>query len=230
MKERPILFKGELVRAILDDRKTQTRRLVKGQALEWLKPDGFTPEFVASPENHMCPYGDPGDRLWVREGGWYHVEHYDDEDDGSLESGRDAAEFFRWKESPRRGVRRWRDGTIEAITFLDESTPLDCAPRGDARPSIHMPRWASRIDLEIVEVRAQRLQNITEQDAREEGFDEWIPCNLITGLKGVRIGGGHRQATCREHFAVAWDAINGKRAPWASNPWVWAITFKRVRP
>lgn len=203
MKERPILVKGELVRAILDDRKTQTRRLVKGQALEWLKPDGFTPEFVASPENHMCPYGDPGDRLWVRE---------------------------TWGTATGLHSQRWKRGTVLYRCDVGIDIAGIEVDLMKWTPSIHMPRRASRIDLEIVEVRVQRLQDITEQDAREEGFDEWIPCNLITGLKGVRIGGGHRQATCREHFAVAWDAINGKRASWASNAWVWAISFKRVSP
>lgn len=67
MSERPILFSGPMVRAILEGRKTQTRRVVKGIALDWLRPDGFTPEFTASPENSLCPYGNPGDTLWVRE-------------------------------------------------------------------------------------------------------------------------------------------------------------------
>lgn len=212
MKERPILFKGELVRAILEGRKTQTRRLVKPSTVAWL---GSNAGGMDSAIDH-CPYGSPGDRLWVRES-WGDADHYYQ---GHVNDCPSVVAY----------------STRDAIQFdADEPTPIAATDMASWnwdkmkwRPSIHMPRWASRIDLEVVEVRVQRLQDITEEDAREEGLDEWIPCNVITGLKGVRLGGAFRQATCREHFAWLWDIINGKRATWASNPWVWAITFRRV--
>lgn len=191
MKERPILFQGALVRSILDGTKTQTRRLMAPRIVALL---GSNAGGLDSEQEH-CPYGIPGDRLWVREA-WASVRSFEVDDECLL------------------------------IYRADGEQPV----KTTWRPSIHMPRRASRIDLEVTEVRVQRLHDITEEDARAEGFDEWIPCNVITGLKGVHVGGAHRQATCREHFSIAWDAINGKRSPWDRNDWVWAITFKRVRP
>ena len=96
------------------------------------------------------------------------------------------------------------------------------------RPSIFMPKWARRIILEVTAVRREPLQAITEEDARAEGFDEWIPAKCITGLKGVRISGAKREGTCREHFSLRWDKINGKRCLWSSNPEVQVVTFKRL--
>jgi hypothetical protein len=230
VKERPILFKGELVRAILDGRKTQTRRLVTAVAglgpvrefqpsstkgWDWIMRDrrALWNDLRHADLLTRCPHDAVGDRLWVRESGWKHTEMYEEDDESSLD--RLVADFFRYAASPRKGKRRWRgDGEVEPITFLDESSPLEQAPQGRPCPSIHMPRWASRIDLEITEVRVQRLQEITEADARADG---------ITELAG-------QAEPMRDLFAMLWDHINGKRASWASNPWVWALTFKRVRP
>lgn len=192
MKERPILFSGPMVRAILDGRKTQTRRVVKGEALRWLSPEvGFAPTFVANPENSLCPYGGPGDRLWVRE------THY-------VESA------------------GYEDGTGRRIFYR--------ASDGDApislwRPSIFMPRWASRLTLEVTAVRVERVQDISGEDAKAEGCDasgcwehDHDPEDL--GCLDSRV----------PTYRALWDSINGKRpgCAWADNPWVWVIAFRRL--
>jgi len=137
-RERPILFQGDMVRAILSGSKTQTRRIVKGMALDWLQPGVFTPEFVAAPENDMCPHGKKGDRLWVREA-FSGCHEYD------VEKFPPSAWF---RLDP---LWYWADGNP---TSGDWTRP---------KPSIHMPRWASRITLEITEVRVERLQDIRDE-------------------------------------------------------------------
>lgn len=167
MKERPILFSGPMVKAILAGNKTQTRRVIQcPERFSNIRDCGFA-----------SPYGVPGDRLWVRET-WR------------------ADDFM-----PEETIYR-TDGPAEAA---------DCVPW---RPSIFMPRRRSRITLEVTDVRVERLQEISGGDiAAETG---WLTC--------------HRGPSCRcmqEMFSPVWDRINSKRAPWALNPWVWAITFKR---
>lgn len=191
VRERPIIFAAESVRAILEGRKTQTRRIVKGCALKWLGPSMFVPEYVANPENSLCPYGVPGDRLWVRE------------------------------------AFRQGDGSMSVHYRADP----DEVSGGPWRPSIHMPRWASRLTLEIMEVRVQRLQEISEEDARAEGVQalplqgpyagRWWTADVSAGL---RLHG----RSAEQAFNLAWESINWKRAPWASNPWVWAIAFRKA--
>lgn len=171
IKERPILFSGEMVRAILDGRKTQTRRVAKGIALEWLAPDMFTPEFVALPENGLCPYGYSGDRLWVRE-----------------------------------TFQSYGDG------FAYRATPVIPDNR-NWKPSIFMPRSASRITLEITNVRVERLNEITEMDAEAEGVYVWSDSGNPAIWK----------------FHCLWDDINGKKYPWSSNPWVWVVEFQKSK-
>ena len=176
MKEHPILFSGPMVRAILEGRKTQTRRVMK------LNMDGGV---YSEPR---CPDGVPGDRLWVRET-WADV---------------------RWMQEPEHfpnGVSYRADCSADSLKLAEHYGVR-------WKPSIHMPRWASRITLEVTEVRAQRLQDITEEDARAEGVNcavgGFITTNPVNAFHGL------------------WDYINGKRAPWDSNPWVWAVTFRRV--
>ncbi len=181
-----------MVRAILAGEKTQTRRLTRGRGLEWLAPGGFSPDFVALKENHMCPHGDVGDRLWVRE-----------------------------------SIRRLPPPNDDCSVYIADGagTVADCWPwKAKALPAIHCPRGLSRIDLEITDVRVQRLQDITEEDARAEGCR---PADPATGRECILQP---EMGSCRLHFQSLWDVINGKRATWASNPWVWAITFRRVRP
>ena len=139
------------------------------------------------------PYGEPGDRLWARET-WAH-------DADSLEMLRALVDDI----MPTRDY-----GPYYRATGAYEGSGLRW------RPSIHMPRWASRITLEVTDVRVERLQSISEEDALAEGVDplEW--------------SGGPANADARAAFRELWESINGKRAPWATNPWVWAISFRRL--
>lgn len=186
MKEHPILFSGPMVRAILEGRKTQTRRVINPQpkVVHDFYPDGTleTERLFRNGGRIRCPYGVLGDRLWVRE---------------------------TWGKDPYAHL----SGHIPILykvgpPSVDPDYPVPW------KPSIHMPRWASRITLEVVEVRAQRLQDITEEDAVAEGVNcavgGFITTNPVNAFHGL------------------WDYINGKRAPWDSNPWVWAVTFRRV--
>lgn len=237
MKERPILFSGEMVRAILDGRKTQTRRVVKTQLEVGVsvrcdecylrkKPIGRSAPLVMAnslcdrdcpgygktpPPGDLwpgesraefgygfgvCPYGAPGDRLWVKE---------------------------TW--------RVWEGGSFSAFGEpLDpdiqlgparEGMPVEYrATTGDDGPwrsSIYMPRWASRITLEITDIRAERVQDITNANIRAEGMP-------------VSGDGFMSPETPRIWFRDLWDSINGKKPgrSWRDNPWVWVIEFRRV--
>lgn len=221
MKERPILFSGELVRAILEGRKTVTRRPVKlpahdVNAINWL-PDGdmddATPGWFAedvsgsqcepaevwSSTRIRCPYGVPGDRLWVRETFslsartvypcppcWYRADFTDYDDPARGEHVRGCkgnADCFGC-EAERSGKFHWK-------------------------PSIFLPRHLSRITLDVVSVDVQRLQDITEDDAVREGMT------------------GSETQTPREQFAAKWNEIYGA-GEWARNPFCWRIEFKRV--
>lgn len=178
MNERPIIFSDAMVRAILAGSKTQTRRAVRiGRGVSILG-DGN----LAQRDDHRCPYGEPGDRLWVRET-W-------------AKPGEVGDEIEYRADNPDPLGARWR-------------------------PSIYMPKGLSRIKLELTGVRVQRLQAISEEDARAEGapaLAEGVDDAAAFGLRHT-VG-----------FARLWDSINLDRAPWAANPWVWALTFKRVTP
>ena len=199
MKERPILFSGPMVRAILAGTKTQTRRLVRLPAHDWALSG--IPEFLA-----VGPFGARGDRLWVREawqvdaprdGSWADTMFY-----GDRISPLDwIPERYR---TPAHVLHRatWDDGTRSTALWW--------------RPSIHMPRWASRLTLEVTEVRVQRLQDISEEDAKAEGVE------MIDGDPTPPEWWSYRQ-----EFGHLWDSLNAKRAPWDSNPWVWAVSFRR---
>ena len=196
MKERPILFSAPMVRALLDGRKTQTRRAVKGEPLRWLNEAGFTPGFVADPGNCLCPYGAPGDRLWVRE----------------TFSGPWGCETLR--------PRHWPEG--EPIWFWADGNP-EWGDWTRPRPSIHMPRWASRLTLRITEVRVQRLQTIADHDCLAEGVLE----TDFYEQAERKVSAGAPWSPERLAFADLWQSINGT---WEVNPWVWAVSFERVKP
>ena len=187
-KERPILLSTPMVQAILSDRKTQTRRLIKPQ------PDSYAEENISEWELYLkCPHGKVGDRLWVREtfaknvpgfpdGISYKADHID--------SG---------------------DGNTNPMTW---------------KPSIFMPRSVCRITLEIANVRVERLQDISEEDAIAEGIYQLD--------SGYWSGGIHKTKGTPKHminpkagFQDLWNSINADRCPWDSNPWLWVVDFKR---
>lgn len=202
-KERPILFNGAMVRAILAGQKTQTRRAVKGVALDWLGSAKFTPEYVASPGNGLCPFGQPGDRLWVREAHATFPTH-----------GQHRADGERW--GPWGGLPTTVSEDGKQIAYYREG--FDRCDPGRWRPSIHMPRWACRLVLEITDVRVERLQAISEADALAEGVG-------AESVEGLTFAGVERPAGFA--FRDLWISTGGG---WDSNPWVWVIEFKRVIP
>lgn len=218
MKERPILFSGEMVSAILEGRKTQTRRVMK--LPEWTVVVAKNSEGWAaynSTEEYdpfslddkcqsiRCPYGFPGDRLWVRETDWHEVLQGQENaafDDGELRS-------------------RWDAGTGK-VFHIPKWKPS--APAWRHRPSIHMPRWASRITLEVVSVRVERLQDISENDAIAEGV---TPTYQTAELEDKGDGPRFWQRP-RKAFELLWDSLAKPGEKWADNPWVWVIEFKRI--
>lgn len=219
-REKPILFSGPMVKAILDGRKTQTRRVIKPQPDSEINPvwidEAECFQWATAEFRRWCPYGLLGDRLWVRET-WMQVYEYDK---GKFHALRDSNDTY--SEKCKRAKYKATDTPPEnfAVTW---------------RPSIHMPRWASRITLEITDVRVERLQSISEEDARAEGFPlgYGLPGRLkITeNCKVVRNEKAEiHDFTALGGFARLWDALNGNRlgCSWKDSPWVWAITFRRL--
>lgn len=200
-RERPILFSAPMVRAILLGSKTQTRRVVKPS--REFDPDWpFTSPGIA--RYTACPYGRPGDRLWVREG--FSGPHY-----------REAFPPSLWHELDE--IHYWADGN-----------PVD----GDwtrPRPSIHMPRWASRILLEVVAVRVERLNEISEADAIAEGVFRKTGETPIGDTVETWDGRGEmiyvHPMAARTEYRMLWESINGENS-WSMNPFVWVIEFRRL--
>lgn len=219
MKERPILFSGAMVRAILDGSKTQTRRVMKVQPpgegyitsrladstfagdrknigrLHWIKMHDSELRIVDSGDSYFtCPYGKVGDRLWVRETSIISPKNFSYKDDSCVTD---------------------YDGDHRFIQYLATHSRREAANdyKLKATPSIHMPRWASRITLEIVNIRVERLQDISVMDAIDEGCTSAFE-------KGEMRG-----ARCE--FNDLWESINGAGS-WELNPWVWVIEFRRV--
>lgn len=224
-KERPILFSPSMVRAILDGHKTQTRRCLKEswQLLPFEKP-AYVHDAL-----EKCPYGVPGDRLWAREA-WSTHANFDHLN--GTELGNEAMKAG-WKK-PWAPVAYMADGTRENWdTFGGNSAPL-----GRYRHARFMPRWASRITLEITDVRVRRLQDISGEDAIAEGVEP----NKMTAedIADIQISDsaphikelarllGPGQFGTKFAYQMLWDSINGKKHPWSSNPWVWVLGFKKV--
>lgn len=195
VRERGILFSSAMVLAMLEDRKTSTRRLIRDEWWRCLDPDDADDRAAAVLQ---CPFGVAGDRLWVR-------ETFSLDKDLDLVAPGDVLD----------GSAVWyaADGLLRAGRRKCVS-PDD---RGRKRPGIHMPRWASRITLEITDVRVQRLQDISEDDARAEGVTPDADC-LTNRCARPHV----------DRFFDLWDEINGKRAGWRLNPWAWALTFRRL--
>lgn len=206
MKESPILFSGPMVRAILDGKKTQTRRVVKNKDLIHGWDHDLGPyfedeygEYYSTAE--VCPYGQVYDLLWVRETWCVHLQ-YDAIQPSHLPD----------KKYIQNAIVYMADvGGREKSTWM-----------GKTRSSIHLPRRLSRITLEITDIIVERLQNISEDDAKAEGIkQEWTCIN--TG-----IGSYAHANNVIDDFHVLWDSINGEKHPWESNPWVWAIKFRQA--
>lgn len=226
MKERPILFSSEMVRALLDGRKSQTRRVIKPQppGRIFRKPSCWNS--ASFEDEWVCPYGQPGDRLWVRE--CWRVGAWDtDTDSIAVDYRADNSCRKEWLEVPEHSEdmfqRLWEQSTIDAEragTKYDAEGEYHWKP-GESpcrwRPSIHLPRWASRITLEITNVHVQRLQKISESDAKTEG---------VCCAPGYPHGSQDQQVGA---FRKLWDSINKPRGfGWDTNPWVWVVEFKRV--
>lgn len=276
MKERPILFSAPMVRAILEGRKTQTRRVVKlpeaPDSVEWGNPTIIeSGEEAPGPErfgawgedwNVRCPYGGPGDRLWVRETwgyrgcGWtnqrpaehsYRIEY---QADAARKDFTFMGATFAEAEPP--GIPQQpetatltRDATVEEQMAYHEA--LNRYWRA-WRPSIHMPRWASRITLEVTGVRVERLQDISEEDARAEGLKGITKDGKLVkygipdrdGLPGTDNDGWEWQdwsVDPREAYRRLWNTIHADRDKrWFTrgesedvrSPWVWVIEFRRI--
>lgn len=222
--ERGMIFNGEMVRALLDGRKTQTRRIVKGtdSAVKFCKEWNINGEevfVVLGEKDHTgmnpvlgaisCPFGAVGNRIWVREtfqGPLFNYEQMDEylEDSSKFEK----PEFCQYA----------ADGG-----HRPEYQDADDNLRHGWRPSIHMPRWASRILLEITDVRVERLNAINEHDAQAEGV-----AKLRGGFwKHYQPGWTQHQLSARGSFVTLWKSIYGDES-WNSNPWVWVIKFKRI--
>ncbi|MFK1422380.1 hypothetical protein ACP0JX_16525 [Pseudomonas aeruginosa] len=225
MKERPILFTGPMVRAILEGRKTVTRRVMKPQP-DFLGSmvDPNTPFKTLDAGLHAritCPYGEPGDRLWVRET-WTDVNMC-----GAPALAYRADEDIRdLMEEPGflddRGAFNYDDPRVKPYPFACWYAELDQARW---RPSIYMPRWASRILLEITAVRVERLQDISEEQALAEGV-RGEPCDHARqACADIGCWGD----TAKGAFGFLWESLNGEGS-WAANPWVWVVEFKRVTP
>ncbi|HID2075388.1 TPA: morphogenetic protein [Klebsiella oxytoca] len=234
MKERGMIFNGEMVRAILDGRKTQTRRIIKPQPEATLS-GSLSGKWSSRPLNGLllpkiediaihCPFGVVGDRIWVRETFQGPLFDYDLMDSYC----KDPTPF----EKPEFCVYK-ADG-VPAPEFYDADDELHCC----WRPSIHMPRWASRIMLEITDVRVERLNSINEHDAIAEGLAE-ISKDWRTYKYGVPDRDGYpgtddcgwpwHEWECYpiSAYSKLWESIYGADS-WQANPWVWVIEFKRV--
>ncbi len=218
MKEHPILFSTEMVKAILDGRKTQTRRVIK-LSRSWFDKNGKLVDTNYWKGEDLvktikCPYGQVGDHLWCKE------THY---------------RFGHWVKNgiTKTGKQKWRFKANDHEVWFWDNPPTENVHRlGEKnavgwfkRSSLFLPREFSRLTLEITEIRVQRVQEISGDDALAEGVS----------LDGAIVGHDYNiDSEYREGFLIAqyralWNSINGKKYPWESNPYVWAITFKVIR-
>jgi hypothetical protein len=200
MTDRPIIFNAPMVRALLAGRKTQTRRVLKGDAPE------CPPTCHGTMPCGICgvdPRYAPGDRLWVREA-W-------------------GINDYRYGGTHPIPKQRPADLDDDHLSYLATECDAEIVSEMPYRPSIHMPRWASRLTLIVEEVRVERLQAINREDAIAEGCD-----SPLVGTEPPPPGPGVYLADERTSFAILWNSINGPTA-WGANPWVVAVSFRVVR-
>ena len=217
--ERGMIFNADMLRAILDGRKTQTRRPIKWKQTRFTeigeREDGSKWPWSEDAEHafdfwHPCPFGSVGDRIWVRETFQGPLFDFDLMDSYCKDSTPfEKSEFCVYK----------ADG-VPAPEFYDADDELHCC----WRPSIHMPRWASRILLEITDVRVERLNAISEEDARAEGI---IDGGCLNCGEPEPCGCANPEPDATDAFAYLWQSIYGQDN-WNANPWVWVIELKRV--
>lgn len=227
MKETPILFTPENAQKVHEGTKTQTRRLNKLDhvncvpdlwRVQYLRGDQLVMEQIENGEITdeylgTCPYGQEGDRLWVREKYWI------------VERAKQGSEnqFLVFEDE----ILKAEMGSHRA--GVDEAAPYRRCPRfyeWGPHPSIHMPKWACRTWLELLEVRVERVREITEEDAMAEGVEALLGSMFVGyNRKGVAIGG----TTARSAFMRLWESIHGPGA-WYLNPWVWRLEYKKVEP
>lgn len=235
---------GPMVRAILDDRKTQTRRVMNPQprvAPFLLSVAGKFSAMVGNPStggNYLCPcpYGKPGDRLYVRETWGYrgcswssktpsirsvYIEYIADQERRTFVRDSDDESGIPHQNMPERlqGASRYPANDAEFDLLLEHQEWL-ARWWTKNRPAIHMPKWAARLWLEVTAVRVERLQEISQADARAEGCKS---ADIVSGRECLNPSEGSYAL----HFRDLWDSLNAKRAPWESNPWVWVVSFRR---
>ena len=230
IKERPILFSAPMVRAILEGRKTVTRRVCKPQP----SANAHTTCASGNPmgawwetgkDINRCPYGKPGDRLWVRET-WSDVNLQGAPGiayraDGDVRDLMEDASFL-----DEDGAFNYDDPRSKPYNFACWSEDLLGGKEGRWRPSIHIPRWASRILLEITAVSVERLQDISEDQAKAEGvrlYTDHAELGEWWHVEGIET----YSADPRKSFELLWSSVGGD---WNANPWVWCVNFKRVTP
>ncbi|WP_313129470.1 hypothetical protein [Pseudescherichia vulneris] len=206
MKERGMIFNAEMVRALLDGRKTQTRRIMKVQLSSGVRTSPFVKSGFEDGHGKeiCCPFGAVGDRIWVREA-------FATLEPGSYEPVKPC------------------DGYAQVVRYAasDRLANSDRDVRGfNWRPSIHMPRWASRLTLEITNVGVQRLQSISQNDAAREGLVRLPASGRYCINQGDQYFGSASH-DAREVFSWLWSSIYGDDS-WNANPWVWVIEFRRV--
>ena len=198
MKERPILFNAEMVKAILSGRKTQTRRVIKPQPSSGVRKSVLVKSGVEDGHGReiVCPLGQSGDQLWVRE---------------AFATGLCTKTTMAYKATHK--AEDLEEGWLEKIKW---------------RPSIHMPRWASRIQLKISNVGVQRLQDISSGDAVREGICQLPASGRYCINPGDQYFGGASHSA-KEVYSWLWESFYGEGS-WGANPWVWVIEFERVAP
>lgn len=227
IREKGLIFNSEMVRAILDGRKTQTRRPIKWKQTRFTeigeREDGSKWPWSEDAEHacdfwHPCPFGAVGDRIWVREAYRFPASLDDVSPTGVGEMAVATGYRKPWAPTFYEFTGTFSDG------WKGFETPPKVSDAGKLRPSIHMPRWASRILLEITDVRVERLNAISEEDARAEGI---IDGGCLNCGEPEPCGCANPEPDATDAFAYLWQSIYGQEN-WNANPWVWVIEFKRV--
>lgn len=242
MKERGMIFNAEMVRAILDGRKTQTRRPIKWKQTRFTeigeREDGSKWPWSEDAEHacdfwHPCPFGAVGDRIWVREAYRFPASLDDVSPTGVGEMAVATGYRKPWAPTFYEFTGTFSDG------WKGFETPPKVSDAGKLRPSIHMPRWASRILLEITGVRVERLNAISEEDAQREGVHTEVWDQTVVARNYAAIDEFFQfwsedmphyvemNQLYRSSFRSLWESIYGAEN-WLANPWVWVIEFKRV--